>query len=128
MNILNINNILYQHQYCFRAKHSTSHPVIHLLNHCADVGNAKPTKLTLATFCDSSKAFDTISSNILLNKLKVYGIRSLVNKWIESYLSNRTQFVEIESHLSSCLPVQCGFPQGSILGPLLFIIYIYIYI
>ena len=68
---------LYCHQYGFQAKHSTIHPVLHLLNHCADVNNSNPTQLTLATFCDLSKAFDTISTEILLHKLNIYGIRGL---------------------------------------------------
>ena len=124
VNFLYTNDILYRHQYGFRAKHSTIHPILHLLNHCAEVNNSNPTQLTLATFCDLSKAFDTISTDILLHKLNIYGIRGLANKWIESYLKNRSQYVEIDSHVSLGLSVRCGVPQGSILGPLLFLIYI----
>ena len=73
------------------------------------------------SFCDLSKAFDTISPNIhiLLSKLNTYGIRGVANKWIESYLTNRIQYVDFDSHISTRLPVRSGVPQGSILGPLL---------
>jgi len=80
---------------------------------------------TLVTFCDISKAFDIISTEILLHKLNIYGILWLANKWIDSYLKTRTQYVEIDSRVSLGLSVRCGVPQGSILGPHLFLIYIY---
>jgi len=121
---LDMNNILYHHQYGFRAKHSTIHPVVHFLNHCALANNSNPSKLTLAAFCDLSKAFDTISIDILLYKLHVYGIRGRANDWIKSFLTGRSQFVDIDSTKSDCLPLKCGVPQGSILGPLLFLIYV----
>ena len=99
MKFVDANNILYKHQYGFRAKHSTIHPVLHLLNHCAEASNTTPSPLTLATFCDLSKAFDMISPNILLSKLNTYGIRGVANKWIESYINNRIQYVDFDSTL-----------------------------
>ena len=116
--------ILFKHQYGFRPKHSTIHPIIHLLNYCAESSNKPTSEITLAIFCDLSKAFDVISHEILLNKLNNYGIRGNVNNWFRSYLTNRSQFVDIDGHSSSLLNIQCGVPQGSILGPLLYLIYV----
>ena len=75
-------------------------------------------------FIDLKKAFDTVNHSILLSKLNHYGVRSKVYDWFHSYLSNRVQFVCINGHNSDSLPITCGVPQGSILGPLLFLLYI----
>jgi len=70
------------------------------------------------------KAFDKVSHNLLIEKLKHYGIRGKVNNWIESFLSGRTQAVIVEGKISKYLPVDSGVPQGSVLGPSLFLCYI----
>ena len=83
--------------YGFRPGHSTIHPIIHALNQTA-VENDTPThNLTIATFLDLSKAFDTISHEKLLQKLNNMGIRGLANDWFRSYLSNRKQYMEIHN-------------------------------
>jgi len=78
----------------------------------------------VAIYLDLSKAFDTVDLNILMEKLEYYGIRGNELKWFESYLFGRTQHVEIEGRLSNPLKTVCGVPQGSTLGPLLFLLYI----
>jgi exonuclease III len=118
------NNLFYQHQYGFRPKHSTTHPIIHLLHQIVE-GNDKPSKdFTLSVFIDLSKAFDTISHKVLLHKLDKLGIRGVANSWFRSYLSNRYQYMELYGVVSSMEDTTCGVPQGSILGPILFLIYV----
>ena len=124
VSFLNSKNIMYKHQYRFRQKHSTIHPIIHLLNDCAKNINSCPKQYTISIFCDLSKAFDVINHKILIQKMNHYGIRGIAEKWIISYLSNMKQYVEIENCTSKTLNIECGVPQGSILGPLLYLLYV----
>ena len=100
------------------------HPILQLLNKIyTEKDNNTPTQC-MGIFIDLSKAFDTLSHKILLSKLNRYSIRGVAYNWLKNYLINRKQFVEIDSTRSSLRNITCGVPQGSILGPLLFLIYI----
>ena len=115
------NNLLYDSQYGFRKMHSTELAALEFadkINIHLDQG-----KIPLAIFLDLSKAFDTIDHSILINKLKYYGIKGTALNWFKSYLNNRTQYVQFKEAISDKSIIQTGVPQGSILGPLLFIIY-----
>ena len=81
-------------------------------------------RIGCGVFLDLQKAFDTVNHKILLQKLEHYGIRGSVLSWFQSYLTGRSQHVFINGHVSTTLPIICGVLQGSVLGPLLFLIYI----
>ena len=113
---------IYQKQFGFRKQHSTAHTLISLteeIRRALDKG-----QFSCGVFIDLQKAFDTVDHTILLNKLKHYGIRGKANKWFHSYLTDRRQFVSIAGVNSEIRHILHGVPQGSVLGPLLFIIYI----
>ena len=115
-------NLIYNKQFGFRSNYSTNHAIISLteeIKSYLDSGH-----LVGGIFLDLKKAFDTINHGILINKLYRYGFRGISNKLLQSYLENRKQYVSVNGHDSDLKDVLCGIPQGSTLGPLLFLIYI----
>ena len=119
MIFLNANDVLYERQFGFRHNCSTIHALLAItkkIRQTCDSGN-----FACGVFLDLQKAFDTANHNILLKKLELYGIRGIINSWFQSYLNNRMQFTTVNKYQSSRKYLMYGVPEGSVLGPLLFI-------
>ena len=119
---INKYNILYSHQYGFRPNHDTSQPLIQFLDKIYEGMNKDNPEYTIAIFLDLKKAFDTVDFEILLKKLNHYGFRDNTNLWFRNYLTNKTQYLSVRDFESSCKEILSGVPQGSVLGPLLFLL------
>ena len=119
---LESSKCIYPLQFGFRKQHSTNHTLINITE---NIRNALDSgQFACGIFVDLQKAFDTVDHEILLNKLNHYGIRGIPNSWFKSYLSCRSQYVSISGYDSTSTLIKYGVPQGSVLGPLLFLIYI----
>ncbi len=119
---LDEHDILFINQFGFRKKSSTIHALLDIterIRQSMDNG-----KYGCGVFIDLKKAFDTVNHDILLTKLEHYGIRNNILNWFKSYLSDRKQYVFFNGVSSEVLNISCGVPQGSVLGPLLFLLYI----
>jgi hypothetical protein len=122
MSFLEDKHILVDNQFGFRKNRSTFMAIMEMFDRISSaVDNGE---YSVGIFIDLSKAFDTINHSILLEKLHHYGIRGIALDWFRSYLQSRQQYVFLNGVSSSLKYIDCGVPQGSILGPLLFILYI----
>ena len=118
------HRMIYDHQYGFPPGHNTTQPMIHFLEKFYSAFNHTSPKLVAAVFIDLKKAFDTVDHDILLKKLEFYGFRGAVNTWFRNFLGGREQYVFYRGKNSKKRTISCGVPQGTCLGPILFLIFI----
>ena len=119
---LEANEILSSSQYGFRSRMSTVHAALEVIESISTAIDER--QYCYGIFIDLKKAFDTVNHDILIIKLAFYGIRGISHKWLKVYLTNISQFVVVDSKTSSTKQLTCGVPQGSVLGPVLFLLYI----
>jgi hypothetical protein len=122
MEFIDKNNILFDKQFGFRSSYSTSHALLSIIDNVQQA--IDDNSYSCGIFLDLSKAFDSVNHSILLNKLDHYGINGIAKDWFASYLSSRMQLVSLSAINSDVMNISCGVPQGSVLGPTLFLIYI----
>ena len=124
INYLNDVNVLCDNQYGFRKNRSPSLALIDLCDKISSAFDRREHAIGVFLDLSNSKAFDTVNHVILFDKLEYYGIRGLALEWVKSYFSERKQFVQFNNVRSFPQGISCGVPQGSILGPLFFILYV----
>ena len=119
---LELHNVLFDKQFGFRKNNSTSYALMEITEKIKEsIDNGKYGR---GIYIDLRKAFDTVNHNILIKKLEHYGVRGILLEWFKSYLNERKQFVFMNGESSDLKYISCGVPQGSVLGPLLFLLYI----